>query len=95
MLKKDFIILGIAPILTGCTTEITQVGTSSSYDSPLYAGEPNINLKMITPIDGALETSDTGNEMGWQSWTQRWRRPGVRRSWMRCCRMALPGKAPV
>ena len=32
---------------------------------------------------------------GWQSWTQRWRRPGIRRSWMRCCRMALPGKAPV
>ena len=32
---------------------------------------------------------------GWQSWTQRWRRPGIRRSWMRCCRTALPGKAPV
>ena len=32
---------------------------------------------------------------GWQSWTQRWRRPGIRRSWMLCCRMALPGKAPV
>ena len=65
MLKKVFILLGIALILTGCTNEIPQVGTSSSYDSPLYAGEPNINLKMITPIDGALETSDTGNEMGY------------------------------
>ena len=46
MLKKVFILLGIALILTGCTNEIPQVGTSSSYDSPLYAGEPNINLKI-------------------------------------------------
>lgn len=65
MLKKVFILLGIALILTGCTNEFPQVGTSSSYAPPLYAGEPNINLKMITPIDGALETSDTGNEKGY------------------------------
>lgn len=34
MLKKVFILLGIALILTGCTNEFPQVGTSSSYAPP-------------------------------------------------------------